>query len=123
MGRSRADPSLGVSAQVMSQSGEAGPVSLEEETRHNSKKQKNQILFGITKYRDSVSKLIDSIRVSGFRGLKNIEVLLPRVTVLVGPNKSGKTSLIKALWRRICPQSHVLWRNHSPNYINKHHFS
>lgn len=41
--------------------------------------------------------LIDTIRVAGFRGIKNLEVSLPRITVLIGANNSGKTSLIKAL--------------------------
>lgn len=41
--------------------------------------------------------LIDLIRVAGFRGIKNLEVSLPRITVLIGPNNSGKTSLIKAI--------------------------
>lgn len=41
--------------------------------------------------------LIDTIRVAGFRGIKNLEVSLPRITVLIGTNNSGKTSLIKAL--------------------------
>lgn len=40
--------------------------------------------------------LVDTIRVSGFRGIKEIEISLPRVTVLIGPNNAGKTSLIKA---------------------------
>ena len=40
--------------------------------------------------------LIDTIRVAGFRGIKNLEVSLPRITVLIGTNNSGKTSLIKA---------------------------
>lgn len=44
-----------------------------------------------------MSILIDSIRVAGFRGIKNLEVSLPRITVLIGPNNAGKTSLIKAL--------------------------
>lgn len=44
-----------------------------------------------------MSILIDSIRVAGFRGIKDLEVSLPRITVLIGPNNSGKTSLIKAL--------------------------
>lgn len=43
-----------------------------------------------------MSILIDSIRVAGFRGIKDLEVSLPRITVLIGPNNSGKTSLIKA---------------------------
>ncbi|MEI6222951.1 MAG: AAA family ATPase [bacterium] len=41
--------------------------------------------------------LIDSIRVAGFRGIKNLEISLPRITVLIGTNNSGKTSFIKAI--------------------------
>jgi len=40
---------------------------------------------------------IDCVRIANFRGLNNIEVLLPRVAVLVGINNSGKTSIIKAI--------------------------
>ena len=40
---------------------------------------------------------IDEIRISGFRGLENVAASLPRITVLIGTNNSGKTSLIKAL--------------------------
>lgn len=41
--------------------------------------------------------LIDVIRIAGFRGISELEVFLPRVTVLIGTNNSGKTSVIKAL--------------------------
>ena len=41
--------------------------------------------------------LIDTIRIAGFRGIKNLEVSLPRVAVLIGTNNSGKTSLLKAI--------------------------
>lgn len=44
-----------------------------------------------------MSILIDSIRVAGFRGIKDLEVSLLRITVLIGLNNSGKTTLIKAL--------------------------
>lgn len=44
-----------------------------------------------------MSILIDTVRIAGFRGIENIEISLPRVTVLIGTNNSGKTSLIKAL--------------------------
>ncbi|MDO9096890.1 MAG: AAA family ATPase, partial [Candidatus Methanoperedens sp.] len=37
------------------------------------------------------------IRIAGFRGIKSLEMTLPRVTVLIGTNNSGKTSLLKAL--------------------------
>ncbi|MCX7109123.1 MAG: AAA family ATPase [Proteobacteria bacterium] len=41
--------------------------------------------------------LIKSIRINGFRGLKNIELEFEQTTVLTGMNNSGKTSLLKAL--------------------------
>jgi len=41
--------------------------------------------------------LIKSIRINGFRGLKNIELEFEPTTVLTGMNNSGKTSLLKAL--------------------------
>lgn len=41
--------------------------------------------------------LIDKVRISGFRGISNIEITLPRVTVLLGQNNAGKTSVIKAM--------------------------
>ena len=41
--------------------------------------------------------LIDTIRIAGFRGIKNLVVSLPRVTILIGTNNSGKTSLLKAM--------------------------
>lgn len=40
---------------------------------------------------------IDVVRICGFRGISNIEMTLPRVTVLLGQNNAGKTSVIKAL--------------------------
>lgn len=40
---------------------------------------------------------IDTVRICGFRGIANIELTLPRVTVLLGQNNTGKTSVIKAL--------------------------
>lgn len=40
---------------------------------------------------------IDTVRISGFRGISNIEIALPRVAVLLGQNNAGKTSIIKAL--------------------------
>ncbi len=40
---------------------------------------------------------IDCVRISGFRGIQNMEINLPRIAVLIGPNNSGKTSILKAL--------------------------
>lgn len=41
--------------------------------------------------------LVDQVRVHNFRALRNVEVVLSPVTVLVGMNNSGKTSFLKAL--------------------------
>ena len=41
--------------------------------------------------------LIKTVRISGFRGLQNIEVELEKITVLTGMNNTGKTSFLKAL--------------------------
>jgi len=44
-----------------------------------------------------VSILIKTVRVSGFRGLENLELGLEQTTVLTGMNNAGKTSLLKAM--------------------------
>ncbi len=44
-----------------------------------------------------MSILIKTVRISGFRGLENIEVPLEETTVLTGMNNTGKTSFLKAL--------------------------
>lgn len=41
--------------------------------------------------------LVDVVRVAGFRGVKEVEIQLTPITVLIGMNNSGKTSIIKAL--------------------------
>lgn len=51
---------------------------------------------------------IDIVRICGFRGISNIEITLPRVTVLLGQNNSGKTSVIKALQLAIGDYSRYL---------------
>jgi len=44
-----------------------------------------------------MSILVNSVRISGFRGISNLELSLPKVVVLIGQNNAGKTSIIKAL--------------------------
>lgn len=44
-----------------------------------------------------MSILINAVRISGFRGISNLEISLPKVAVLIGQNNAGKTSIIKAL--------------------------
>lgn len=44
-----------------------------------------------------MSILIKTVRISGFRGLENIEVPLEEITILTGMNNTGKTSFLKAL--------------------------
>ena len=39
---------------------------------------------------------VTDVRISNFRSILNIEVLLDDLTVLVGANNSGKTSLLDA---------------------------
>lgn len=41
--------------------------------------------------------LVKTVRISGFRGIKNIEVELERTTILTGMNNTGKTSFLKAV--------------------------
>lgn len=41
--------------------------------------------------------LIKTVRIHGFRGLKNVEIELEQTTVLTGMNNTGKTSFLKAL--------------------------
>ncbi|MBP1038706.1 AAA family ATPase [Serratia fonticola] len=41
--------------------------------------------------------LIDTVRISGFRGIKNVEVKLAKNIILLGTNNSGKTSFLKSL--------------------------
>jgi putative ATP-dependent endonuclease of the OLD family len=41
--------------------------------------------------------LIDTVRIAGFRGIQDVEMSMSRITVLLGTNNSGKTSLLKAL--------------------------
>ena len=41
--------------------------------------------------------LVDTIRISGFRGIKNLEMSLSKIAVLIGTNNSGKTSVLKAM--------------------------
>ena len=41
--------------------------------------------------------ILKQVRVHGFRGLENIEIDLAPVTILVGSNNSGKTTLLRAI--------------------------
>lgn len=41
--------------------------------------------------------LIDLVRISGFRGISSLELSLRPMTVLLGTNNAGKTSILKAL--------------------------
>ena len=47
--------------------------------------------------KENMNILIDTVRIAGFRGIKNLEMTLSRVNVLIGINNSGKTSVLKAL--------------------------
>ena len=40
---------------------------------------------------------LQSLRIKGFRGFRNIEIDFENTPVLVGTNNSGKTTILKAL--------------------------
>jgi putative ATP-dependent endonuclease of OLD family len=63
-----------------------------------------------------MSILIKTVRISGFRGLENIEVHLDKTTVLTGMNNSGKTSFLKALQLSLGSKQFI---SHDDFYINK----
>ncbi len=41
--------------------------------------------------------MIQTLRLQNFKGIRDVEVGLERLTVFVGPNGSGKTSLLQGL--------------------------
>lgn len=41
--------------------------------------------------------LVDALRIAGFRGIQNLEITFAPMTVLIGVNNSGKTTVLKAL--------------------------
>lgn len=41
--------------------------------------------------------MINEVKIHNYRGLRNIDVQLARLTVLIGPNNSGKTSFLQAI--------------------------
>lgn len=55
--------------------------------------------IAITPQVDPISQdiLIDTMRISGFRGIDNLEITFDLMTVLIGTNNSGKTTILKAL--------------------------
>jgi putative ATP-dependent endonuclease of OLD family len=55
-----------------------------------------------------MSILVDTVRIAGFRGIKKLEVSLPRVAVLIGQNNSGKTSFLKAMQLALGDYSRVI---------------
>lgn len=46
---------------------------------------------------DYLGILLNEIRVSGFRGLADLEISIGQLAVLIGPNNCGKTSVLKAI--------------------------
>jgi predicted ATP-dependent endonuclease of OLD family len=43
---------------------------------------------------------IERVRFERYRCLKDLELRLGALTALVGPNATGKSTLLKGLWRR-----------------------
>lgn len=53
--------------------------------------------ISINQKSNNVSILMDKVRIKNFRSLKNVEVNLQPVTLLVGANNAGKTTFLRAL--------------------------
>ena len=54
--------------------------------------------------------LIDTVRIRNFRSLRNVEIKLSPLTLLVGANNSGKTSFLKAMQLAIGVDRHYIGR-------------
>jgi len=54
--------------------------------------------------------VINLVRISNFRALKKVEVKLRPLTVLVGPNDSGKTSFMDAIFLRLRHPKNDAWK-------------
>ena len=54
---------------------------------------------------------IVEVRVRNFRSLRSIDLTLARLTVLIGPNNSGKTSFLESLFAAMGAGRRVLNRD------------
>ncbi len=61
---------------------------------------------------------INCIRIAGFRGIQNMEMTLSRVTILTGPNNSGKTSVLKAL--QLALGNYIQYLSEEDFFIDQH---
>lgn len=61
---------------------------------------------------------INRIRVKNFRSLKNVEIYLSQVTLLLGANNSGKTSFLRALTVALTSDRKFISRDDL--FINRH---
>ena len=68
--------------------------------------------------------MIENVEIHNYRGLRNVRVSLAQLTVLIGPNNSGKTSFLQAIYeagtarkpnREIAIADH--WRRNGQNVI------
>lgn len=64
-----------------------------------------------------MSIIVKKVRIQNFRSLKDVEIELEKLTVLVGANNSGKTSFLKALTISIGNERKVITRDDL--FINK----
>ena len=64
--------------------------------------------------------LIERLLLEGFRGVKTGEIQLAPLTILVGPNNSGKTSILEALFLLPNPLRKVPYGNHTAASLLEH---
>jgi recombinational DNA repair ATPase RecF len=63
---------------------------------------------------------IERLLLEGFRGVKTGDIQLAPLTILVGPNNSGKTSILKALFLLPNPLRKVPYGDHTAASLLEH---
>jgi len=64
--------------------------------------------------------VIERLQLEGFRGIKAGEIQLAHLTILVGPNNSGKTSILEALFLLPNPLRKVPYGDHTAASLIEH---
>ena len=66
--------------------------------------------------------MIDRVAIKNYRGLRSVECAMRPLTVLVGPNDSGKSSFLSALMAIVSPEQRIpdaeFWRHDPANAIS-----
>ena len=85
----------------------------------------NTIEGNVKRQKESLMISIDRIRIQGFRGIEFMQMALSPTCVLIGPNNSGKTSVLRALQMALSeslPISHNDF-HHTSDHDDTHRFT